>query len=83
MNGKMAVFPAFLLHGFKFVRVAGLPDKVIEAQDQYADRKRDQCQVFESQFADQRVMVKTEKLAYHPVRVGADPDGDGQVMAEL
>lgn len=79
----MAVFPAFLLHGFKFVRVPGLPDKVIKAQDQYPDRKRNQCQVFEIEFADQRVVIEPEKLAHHPVRVGADPDGDGQVMAEF
>lgn len=32
MSGKMIVFPAFLLHSFKFFLVAGFPVEVIEGQ---------------------------------------------------
>lgn len=28
-------------------------------------------------------MIKVHELAYHPVRVGAYPEGDSQVMAKL
>lgn len=48
MNGKMSFFSVFLLHGFKFISVAGFPIQVIEGKYQYPDRKRNDGEMFES-----------------------------------
>ena len=39
--------------------------------------------MFVAERADERLCVELEELTDHPVRVGTDPESDGEVMTEL
>ena len=83
MSGKMSVFLAFLLHSFKFVLVAGFPIGVIEGQNQQSDTEWNKGEMFVSEFSKKMFGIKSNKFADHPIRVGGDPDGDGEVVGKF
>ena len=59
MNGKMTVFPAFLLHGFKFLLVSGFPIDIIEGENEQADAERNHGKMFKCIMPGQHLAVKS------------------------
>ena len=81
MNGKMMFFSVFLLHSFKFFLVPGLPVDIIKGEDENSDTERNHGKMLKGIMPGQHLAVKSYEFTDHPVRVGGDPDSDGQVMA--
>ena len=61
----------------------GFPDNIVKGQEYHTQYKRDQGQVFKSIFPKNRLGIKMQEFADHPVTIGCDPDSNGQVMTKL
>ena len=61
----------------------GCIPQIIICQNKNAQYKWYYSKVFVADIAINRVAIKMQKFANHPVRVGRNPKDDGQVVGEL
>ena len=83
LAGKNVELAFIVLHCFQFIFMGWFPYDVIKNQAKDTQNKRDDTEVFECIVAPKRFAVKVKEFADHPVAVGCNPNGYGQVMAQF
>ncbi|WP_417940749.1 hypothetical protein, partial [Enterococcus faecium] len=74
MNGKI-LNPLF--------GIPGLPVYIVISENDYTNYKRNDSQVFIGDITKNEFIVYMQKLRDHPIAIGHDPDGNGQIMTKF
>lgn len=63
--------------------MAWQPDNVIKSKYKNADTKGNYSEFFKGDITGDNLCIEAKKLADHPIAVGGDPNGDGNIVTKL